>query len=67
MGDLRNTHSTSVAKPEWERPLRRRRWENVTKTHLKERKTDRVSWNHVAQDTVQWRALANTVTSLPAS
>jgi hypothetical protein len=52
-----------VRKPEGERSLTRprRRWENNTKVVLREAGWDGMDWIYLAQDSVQWKALVNTV------
>jgi hypothetical protein len=55
-----------VGNPEGKRPLRipRRTWENNIKMDLRETGLEGVDWIHVAQDSVQWQALVNTVMNL---
>jgi hypothetical protein len=55
-----------VRQPEGKRPLGipRHRWEDNIRMDLREIGWEGVDWIHLAQDTVQWRALVNTVMDL---
>jgi hypothetical protein len=55
-----------VGKPEGKNPLGRprRRWEDNTRTDLREVAWEDVDWMHVAQDKDQWRALVSMVMKL---
>jgi hypothetical protein len=55
-----------VGRPEGKGPLGspRRRWEDNIKMDLRETGIDGASWIRLAQDRVQWRAFADTVTNL---
>jgi hypothetical protein len=66
MIELRNACSILIGKPAWKRPLGkpRRRWEVNIRMDLREIGWESVVLIHVAKDTDQWRALANTVMNL---
>jgi len=55
-----------IGKPEGDRPLGRLRcrWEDNIRMHLSEIGWEGVDWMKLAQDTDQWRALANMVMNL---
>jgi hypothetical protein len=63
VGDIRNAYQVLVGKPEgrklFGRP--RRTLEDNIKMDIKEIWCDGVDWIHLAQDTLQWRALVNPV------
>jgi hypothetical protein len=52
-----------VGKPEGKKPLGRPRckWDDNIKMDLEEIRWGGMSWNYVAQDSDQWRALVNTI------
>jgi hypothetical protein len=56
MGDMRNSYTLLVRRPEGKRPLGspRRRWEGNIKLDLTDIEYERVGWNRVSQDRVQW-------------
>jgi hypothetical protein len=66
MGEKRNAYRVLVGKPEGKRPLGRprRRWEDITKMHLKEVGWGGIDWIHLAQDRDEWRAVVNTAMNL---
>jgi hypothetical protein len=66
-GDKRNAYRIVVGKSECKRPLGRprRRWVENIKMDLREVGWDGMDWIDLAHDRDQWRALANTVISLP--
>jgi hypothetical protein len=66
MGATRNAYRILVGKPEGKRPLGkpRRRWVDNIKMDLKETAWDGMDWIDLAQDSVQWRTLMNTVMNL---
>jgi hypothetical protein len=55
-----------VGKPEGKRPLgrARRRWEDNTRTDVREIGWGGMGWIDLAQDRDQWRGLVNTVMNL---
>jgi hypothetical protein len=63
MGELRNSYSILVGKPEGKRPLVRRRcrWEDNIRLDLREIGWEGMDWMHLAQNRDQWQALVNTV------
>jgi hypothetical protein len=68
MGEKRNeyTRSILVGKPEGKRPLerpRRTRVDNI-KMDLREIGWNGMDWIDLAQDSVQWRSLVNTIMNL---
>jgi hypothetical protein len=65
MGEGRGIYMVLVGRLECKRPLgrSRHRWEGNIKIDLREIGIDGVSWIRLAQDRVQWRAFANTVTN----
>jgi hypothetical protein len=67
MGAKRNACRILVGKSEGKRPLGRprRRWVDKVKIDLKEIGSDGMDWIDLAQDKDRWRALVNTVMSLP--
>jgi hypothetical protein len=66
MGEKRNAYRILVAKREGKRPLGRprHRWVDNIKVNLREIGLVGVPWIDRAQDSVQWRALVNTVLNL---
>jgi hypothetical protein len=54
-----NAYGVLAGKPEGKRPLgrSRRRWENNSKTNLRDIGWDGMDWIRLAQDRDQWRAL----------
>jgi hypothetical protein len=67
MGEKRNAYRILVGKPEEKRPLGRprRRWVDNIKIDLREIGWDDMDWFDLALDSDQWKALVNTVMSLP--
>jgi hypothetical protein len=65
-GETQNTYKILVRKPEGKRPLGRprRRWEDNIKMDLRDIGWG-IDWIDLAQHRDQWRALVNTVMSLP--
>jgi hypothetical protein len=63
LGELRNTYSILVGKPEVKRPFgrHRRRWEDNVRIDVREIRWEVVDWVHLAEDRDQCRALVNTV------
>jgi hypothetical protein len=51
-GEMRNAYSILVGKSEGKRPLGipRRRWEDITRTDLREIRWEGVDWLHLVQD-----------------
>jgi hypothetical protein len=66
MGEVRNTYSILVGKPEQRRQLGRpkRRWEDNIGMDLRDIGFGDVDWIHWAQDRDRWRSLVNTVMNL---
>jgi hypothetical protein len=66
MGEGRGVYRVLVGRPEGKRPLGRprRRWEDNIKMDLREIGIDGVNWIRLAQDTVGWRALVDTIINL---
>jgi hypothetical protein len=66
MRKIGNAYKIFVGKPEGKRPLRRRRrrMEDNVKMELREIELEDADWIHLAQDTVRWRAVVNTVMNL---
>jgi hypothetical protein len=66
MGEMTNSYTILVEKPEGKRPLGRirRRWENNIKMSLEEICYEHVDLMHLSQDRDQWRAVVNTVMNL---
>jgi hypothetical protein len=66
MGDGRGVYRVLFGRPEGKRPLGRprRRWDDNIKIDLRQIGIDRTNWIKLAQDSVQWRAFANTVMNL---
>jgi hypothetical protein len=66
MGEIRNSYSILVGKPERKRrPARpRRRREDNIRMDLREVVWEGVDWIVLAQDRDKWRALVNTVMNL---
>lgn len=56
MGDVRNAYKMLVRRPEGRRPLGslRHRWEGNITLDLADIEYERVGWNRVSQDRVQW-------------
>jgi len=51
---IRNANTILVGKPDWKRPLRRRRlrWEDNIRIYFSQIEWDIVDWMHLAQDSV---------------
>jgi hypothetical protein len=66
MGEERGVFRLLVGRPKGKRPLGRprRRWEDNIKLDLREIGIDGANWIRLAQDRIQWRAIANLVMSL---
>jgi hypothetical protein len=66
MGDGRGVYRILIGRPEGKRPLGRprRRWEDNIKPDLRKIEIDGANWIQLAQDSVQWQALAKTVMRL---
>jgi hypothetical protein len=66
MGEERKVYRVLVGKPEGKRPLGkpRRRGEDGIRMDLREIGWGDVQWIQLAQDTVLWRTLVNTLTNL---
>jgi transcription termination factor 2 len=66
MGEGRGVYRILVARPKSKRPLGRprRKWKDNIKMDLREIGIDGANWIRLAQDSVQWRACANTVMNL---
>jgi hypothetical protein len=66
MGERRVAYRVLVGRPEWTRPLgrRRHRWEYNIKLDLREIGIDEANWIRLAQDMVQWRVFVNTLMNL---
>jgi hypothetical protein len=66
MGDMKNLYRMIIVKPEWKRCITRSvdRWEGNTKIDPYEITFEDVSWNRLAQDRDQWRALVYAVMTL---
>jgi hypothetical protein len=60
-GKKKNPYRIFVGKPEGNRPLGRRRWENNIQMGLREIGWSAMYWNDLAQDRDKWRALVNMV------
>jgi hypothetical protein len=67
MGEERNVYRVWMGKPEGKRPLEspRHRWEDGIRMDLREIGWRSVEWIQLAQDRDRWRAVVNTVMSLP--
>jgi hypothetical protein len=61
MGEIINMYKTLVGKPEWKRPLgrRRHRWEDNIKMYIREIGFEDVDCLYLAQDKDQWREYGN--------
>jgi hypothetical protein len=66
MREKRNAYRILVGKPEGKRPLgrHRRRWEDNSRTDLREVGWGGMDWIDLAQDRDQWRVLVNKVMKL---
>jgi hypothetical protein len=66
MVEGRGVYRVLARRPEGKRPLGRprRRWEDNIKLDLTEIGIDVANWIQLAPDSVQWRALVNTVMNL---
>jgi hypothetical protein len=66
MGEMIITYKALIGKSEGKRPLGkpRRKWEVKIKTDLRETGWEVVDWINLAQDSVQWLTLVNTVMNL---
>jgi hypothetical protein len=66
MGEMRNSYSILVGRPEEKRPLGKpgRRWEGNIRINVREIGWEDADWIHMAQDSDQWRALMNTIMKL---
>jgi hypothetical protein len=66
MGETRNAYRILVGKPKGKRRLGRprRRWVGYINVFLREIGWDSIEWIDLAQDRVQWRAIASTVMNL---
>jgi hypothetical protein len=66
MGEERGAYRILVGRPEGRRPLGRprHRWEDNTKTDLREVGWGGMNWIELAQDRDRWRALVNVVMNL---
>jgi hypothetical protein len=62
-GEIRNSYSNFVGKPEGKRSLGRRRyrWEDNIKMSLRETGWGIVDWMHLAQDRDKWQTVVNMV------
>jgi hypothetical protein len=65
-GEGRDVYSILIRRPEgkWQLGRPRRRWEDNVKLDLRETGIDVANWIQLPQDSVQWRAFANTVMNL---
>jgi hypothetical protein len=66
MGDMRYVYRISIGKPEGKNHLGDLGIDGKIKINFKETGSEDVEWNNLGQDTIQWRALVNTVTNLGA-
>jgi hypothetical protein len=66
MGEMGNIYKILVGKTEGKSPHGgpRRRWEDNIRMDIREISWEGVYWIHMAQDTVQWRALVSTVMNI---
>jgi hypothetical protein len=64
MVEERGVHRVLVGKPEGQRPLGRRRWEDNIKMDSQEIGGGRWDWMELAQDRDRWRTLVSTVKNL---
>jgi hypothetical protein len=69
MGEMRNAYKILAGKCEGNRPLARlrRRWDDDTKTDVRETMWHGVDWIHLTRYMIQWWASVNLVMNLPYS